>query len=91
MGSRSTSTSSSISVTPGGAWVTQVIFWQEFRDQYSNGDYSDDDDYDDDDDDDDDDINWSLCLNKNACGEAILSWTLGRSGQLVALADTILV
>ena len=73
MGSRSISTSSSISVTQGGAWVTQVFFWQEFRVQYISGDYSDDDD---------DKINLSLCLIKNTCGDAFLTLTLDGSAQL---------
>jgi hypothetical protein len=75
MGSRSTSTSSSISVTQTGTWVTQVFFWQEFRVQYISGDYSDD--YDDD----DGKINSSLCLIKNTCGDAFLTRTLDGRGQ----------
>jgi hypothetical protein len=76
MGSRSTSTSSSIRVTQGGAWVTQVFFWHEFRVQYISGDYSDDDD------DNDGKINSSLCLIKNTCGDAFLTRTLDGSAQL---------
>jgi len=81
MGSRSTSTSSSISVTQGRAWVTQVFFWQEFRVQYISGDYSDDDD-------DDGKINSSLCLIKNTCGDVFLTRTLDGSGQLSSHDNT---
>jgi hypothetical protein len=76
MGSRSTSTSSSISVTQRGAWVTQVFFWLEFRVQYISGDYSDDDNGD------DGKINLSLCLIKNMCGDAFLTRTLEGSAQI---------
>jgi len=78
MGSRSTSTSSSISVTQGGAWVTQVFFWQKFRVQYISGDYSD---Y-------DSKINSSLCLIKNTCGDAFLTRTLDGSVQLSSHDNT---
>jgi hypothetical protein len=84
MGSRSTSSSSSISVTQGGAWVSQVFFWLEFRVQHISGDYSDDDN----DDDDDGKINLSLCLIMNTRGDAFLTRTLEGSAQISSYDHT---
>jgi len=80
MGSRSTSTSSSISVTQGGAWATQVFIWLEFRIHYISCHYSDD--Y-------DGKINSSLCLIKNTCGDAFLTRTLDGSAQLSSHDNTL--